>query len=96
MARELSELLDRSLRVLVFSGEHDIVCHYMGSDKALAALTWNGTAAFNKQPQLSWFADSKKAGKIKQYKNLVSLLGEISLRFLSLYLSVLPLSPSLS
>ena len=72
---ELSEILDRGMRMLLYSGQYDIICNHLGSEKMLRALPWSGRDEWLKAQPGIWLVDKQPAGYIKSYKNLQSLLG---------------------
>jgi carboxypeptidase D len=39
---ELAFLLDGGIRVLLFSGQYDVICHHLGTEKMLNKLHWGG------------------------------------------------------
>ena len=76
ISNELAALLNSEIRVLVYSGQYDIVCNHLGSEKVLDSLQWTGTEGWLKTQPSVWIVNKKPAGHLKTYKNLQSLLGK--------------------
>jgi carboxypeptidase C (cathepsin A) len=71
---ELVEILNSGLRVLVYSGQYDIICNHLGTDKMLRLLPWTGQSEWLKSQPGVWIVDKQPAGYIQSFKNLHSLL----------------------
>jgi len=68
------EVLSRGMRVLIYSGQYDITCNHLGTEKMLEELQWAGRDAWVQAQPGVWLVDKQPAGYIKTYKNLQSLL----------------------
>ncbi|EER19422.1 conserved hypothetical protein, partial [Perkinsus marinus ATCC 50983] len=44
----LPELLDKGLRILVYAGDRDLVCNWVGSLAWMEALRWGGRGGFSR------------------------------------------------
>jgi carboxypeptidase C (cathepsin A) len=73
---ELSELLNGGLRVLVYSGQFDMICHHLGTEKALEQLEWSGRGDWLRAQSGVWLLEKQPAGYMKAFKNLQYLRGE--------------------
>lgn len=71
---ELTEILNKGLKVLVYSGQYDIICNHLGTDKMLRLLSWAGQEEWLRAQPGVWLVDKQPAGFIQTYKNLHSLL----------------------
>lgn len=71
---ELAEILNNGLHVLVYSGQYDIICNHLGTDKMLRMLSWSGQADWLKAQSGVWLVDKQPAGYVQSFKNLQSLL----------------------
>jgi carboxypeptidase C (cathepsin A) len=76
VTKELVEILDSGLRVLVYSGQFDLICHHLGTEKALQNLAWSGQGDWLKAQPGVWIINKQPAGYMKAFKNLQYLLGE--------------------
>lgn len=57
--------------VLLFSGNRDIICNYIGTEGFIKKLTWNGQTGFSEDlDALDWIYNETAAGYIKTERNL--------------------------
>lgn len=75
VSSELTYVLNSNIRVLIYSGQYDIVCNHIGTEKVLNSLLWDAQESWLKTVPHVWVVDKKPAGYLKTYKNLQSLLG---------------------
>ena len=61
-ASNIPALLDSGVRVLVYAGEMDYICNYMGNKAWTLQLEWPGKAEFNAAGDHSWTVGGKPAG----------------------------------
>ena len=48
--------------VLLFAGDQDLICNYVGIEALISALTWNGGTGLGKVQTQSWTVDGTPAG----------------------------------
>jgi len=60
-------------RVLVYSGELDFICNWMGGYAWASQLKWNGQQQFNQTAWKNWMVGGKAAGTSKTSLNLTFL-----------------------
>ena len=71
---EITSLLNSGLDILFFSGQYDMICHHIGTEKVLDKLKWSGQKEWlNTKPGI-WTVEGKTAGYIRSYLNLKYLL----------------------
>lgn len=63
-------LLAAGVRVLIYAGDADFVCNWMGNKAWVTELSWPGKAAFGAAPDLDWVVDGAKAGKLRRASGL--------------------------
>lgn len=51
-----------TIPILLYVGEHDLVCPSTGIERAISKLEWNGAIGFNGTESLDWTVDSQLAG----------------------------------
>ncbi|KAG2734495.1 hypothetical protein G9P44_002501 [Scheffersomyces stipitis] len=56
--------------IVLFNGNLDIICNYMGTESFIKKMTWGGSKGFSSQDTTDWIYDSKTAGYIKSERNL--------------------------
>ncbi|KZV75139.1 serine carboxypeptidase [Peniophora sp. CONT] len=58
----VAALLERGVRVLVYTGEHDLLCNWPSGDAWTRNLDWTGRSEFNAVPLRDWKMDDTVAG----------------------------------
>jgi len=72
---ELVRVLDAGVRVLFYSGIHDMICNYMGTEKLLHQLEWQHDSEWRKADRHVWMGDAGKPwGYVKSANNLQFLI----------------------
>jgi cathepsin A (carboxypeptidase C) len=61
----LPDLLSDGIRVLVYAGDVDFICNWLGNKKWTLALDWEHRADFNAAADADWKVDSKSAGRLR-------------------------------
>jgi len=56
--------------VLIFAGDQDLICNYIGLENMIKALTWNGATGLGKVQTQSWTVQSAPAGTWVTSRNL--------------------------
>lgn len=68
---DVKKLLDNGGRVLVYNGDFDFMCNWIGGNNWTSAMRWSGQNVFNKSPMKVWKAkNATTAGWVKQMPNL--------------------------
>jgi carboxypeptidase C (cathepsin A) len=66
----VSALLERGVRVLVYVGEYDWICNWVGNSRWTEELEWSGGDAYRKVPMGTWELDGKTVGRYKSSGDL--------------------------
>jgi len=70
----LPELL-KHMRIMLFSGDKDLICNHLGTEMMIDALTWSGVKGWETQhTKTSWIVDDYIAGINQTERNLTYLL----------------------
>ncbi|GAB5359215.1 hypothetical protein AAMO2058_000525200 [Amorphochlora amoebiformis] len=73
-ADDVALLLDAGVRVLVYVGENDFICNWMGNDAWTRTLLWPGSIAFNLAENKTWLtSDGEEAGSYRSAQGLTFL-----------------------
>ncbi|OAX43364.1 carboxypeptidase KEX1 [Rhizopogon vinicolor AM-OR11-026] len=65
----LPAVLER-IPVLLFAGDQDFICNYMGIESMIKSLTWNGDTGLGKVQTKSWTVNGSPAGTWVSSRNL--------------------------
>ena len=68
----LAPLLDSGVPVLIYSGDMDYICNWMGGFDWTNALVWDGQQEFQNSHMRGWLSpslDNKAAGSVKTFEN---------------------------
>ncbi|KAI8800597.1 putative carboxypeptidase C [Cladochytrium replicatum] len=64
------DLLERGIRVLIYVGDADSVCDWVGNLAWIKELEWSGQSGFNNADEVSWEVNGRIAGVVQSYENL--------------------------
>lgn len=71
--KNVIDLLEKGLPVLVYAGDKDFICNWLGNQAWADRLPWSGHSKFEKQPIREWTVGKHAAGEVKNYKNFTFL-----------------------
>lgn len=71
--KNVIDLLEKDLPVLIYAGDKDFICNWLGNQAWTNKLEWSGSQGFSKAPVRSWKVDGKEAGEVKNYKHFTFL-----------------------
>ena len=66
----IAELLDAGIRVLMYSGDRDMACNFMGTEELLSKMEWYGHHHCYSTPRGLWVVNGESAGYSKSHENL--------------------------
>ncbi|KAI8337127.1 serine carboxypeptidase-domain-containing protein [Chlamydoabsidia padenii] len=64
----------KEIKVLLYSGEYDLICNHIGTEYMIGNMTWNGEKGFKDAVQQDWFIDDKQVGYYTEGRNLSYVL----------------------
>jgi hypothetical protein len=67
---QVSQLLERGVRVLVYAGTYDWICNWISNEVWTLKMPWSGQDAFVKQPLTDWLIDGHVVGKTRSANGL--------------------------
>jgi cathepsin A (carboxypeptidase C) len=62
-------MLEAGIRVMIYAGDVDYICNWMGNKAWVMALNWPGKAAFNAAPDVEFSVAGRAAGEERTYGN---------------------------
>lgn len=63
----IPDLLEDGIKVLVYAGEEDLICNWLGNWRWVHAMEWSGQKMFGASPNVSFVVDGKQAGTLKSH-----------------------------
>jgi len=67
--QDLPEQLAAGIRVLIYAGDQDYICNWLGNSAWTYALEWPHKAEFNAAPNNTWSVGGTPAGELRQAAN---------------------------
>lgn len=58
------------ISIMLFAGDQDLICNYVGIEALISALTWNGGTGLGKVQTQSWTVNGTPAGTWVTSRNL--------------------------
>ncbi|GMG98776.1 hypothetical protein Nepgr_000616 [Nepenthes gracilis] len=58
-------LLEDGINLLVYAGEYDLICNWLGNSRWVHAMEWSGQKQFSASPTVSFVVDGTEAGLLK-------------------------------
>ncbi|KAI3823264.1 hypothetical protein L1987_04697 [Smallanthus sonchifolius] len=66
-------LLEQRIELLVYAGEYDLICNWLGNSRWVDAMVWSGQKQFLATSNVSFVVGGKEAGVMKKYGLLTFL-----------------------
>lgn len=66
---QLGNVVDSGIRVLVWAGDADIICNWLGNQAAVLAMQWSGAAELNATPLTNITLAGKPIAAVAYVKN---------------------------
>nr|GMD24074.1 serine carboxypeptidase-like [Ipomoea batatas] len=73
LAVGIPSLLEDGINLLVYAGEYDLICNWLGNWRWVEALKWSGQGGFGAAPNVTFSVDGKENGIQKSYGPLTFL-----------------------
>ena len=62
----IPDLIEDGIRYLIYAGDQDFICNWLGNQAWTLALPWSGHDAFNAAKVNDWAVAGKKAGELRK------------------------------
>lgn len=66
-------LLDDGIKMLIYAGEYDFICNWLGNWEWVRAMKWSGQQQFNSAPTTQFVVAGKEAGQMTSYGPVIFL-----------------------
>uniref|UniRef100_A0A7N0VCP7 Carboxypeptidase n=1 Tax=Kalanchoe fedtschenkoi TaxID=63787 RepID=A0A7N0VCP7_KALFE len=66
-------LLEDGINLLIYAGEYDLICNWLGNSRWVHAMEWSGQKDFKASQTISFSVDGKEAGQLKNHGPLTFL-----------------------
>jgi serine carboxypeptidase-like clade 4 len=60
-------LLEDGISLLVYAGEYDLICNWLGNSRWVHAMKWSGQKEFAASPDVPFIVNGSEAGLLKNY-----------------------------
>ncbi|GBG67914.1 hypothetical protein CBR_g1033 [Chara braunii] len=67
------KLLEAGIRFLVYAGEHDLICNWLGNSRWVARMDWAGREKYSKAPWVAMTMKGKEVGLSSAFEPLTFL-----------------------
>ncbi|KAI3406595.2 hypothetical protein KGF56_000727 [Candida oxycetoniae] len=71
--KNVIDLLEKGVPVLIYAGDKDFICNWLGNEAWTNKLQWSGSKKFSNAPVRKWEVNGKHAGDVKNYENFTFL-----------------------
>ena len=69
-ANLLPAMLEDGVRGLIYAGDQDLICNWLGNRRWVDALQWSGADAWSGEKDSEWSVDGAKAGLVHESGSL--------------------------
>ncbi|XP_065870576.1 serine carboxypeptidase-like [Euphorbia lathyris] len=66
-------LLEDGIQLLVYAGEYDLICNWLGNSRWVHAMEWSGQKKFVSSPEVPFKVDNSEGGVLKSHGPLAFL-----------------------
>ncbi|KAG9445144.1 hypothetical protein H6P81_016484 [Aristolochia fimbriata] len=63
----IPSLIEDGIEVLIYAGEYDLICNWLGNFRWVNAMEWSGQKMFVDSPMAPFIVGGKEAGLVKSY-----------------------------
>jgi hypothetical protein len=79
-SEKLVPLMEDDVRVMIYAGDQDLICNWLGNKRWVDALEWAGAQGWAAAETKPWFTKNKQSGNVTSFENLsfVKVFGAVS------------------
>ncbi|PON48841.1 Serine carboxypeptidase-like [Trema orientale] len=63
----IPSLLEDGVKLLIYAGEYDLICNWLGNSRWVHAMEWTGQKEFVASPEVPFLVDGSEAGVLKSH-----------------------------
>eukprot|EP00246_Nothoceros_aenigmaticus_P011021 TRINITY_DN2826_c0_g1_i1.p1 TRINITY_DN2826_c0_g1~~TRINITY_DN2826_c0_g1_i1.p1 ORF type:complete len:520 (+),score=92.07 TRINITY_DN2826_c0_g1_i1:211-1770(+) len=63
----IPEMLENGIKLLVYAGEYDLICNWLGNSRWVSAMDWSGQVEYAKAPWKSFVVNDKDVGEVTSH-----------------------------
>ncbi|SGZ54128.1 CIC11C00000000930 [Sungouiella intermedia] len=71
--KNVIDILEAGVPVLIYAGDKDFICNWLGNQAWADRLPWSGHKKFEAEPIRTWTVNKEAAGEVKNYKHFTFL-----------------------
>ncbi|CAN6615870.1 carboxypeptidase Y [Trichomonascus vanleenenianus] len=71
--RDIADLLEQEIPVLIYAGDKDFICNWVGNEMWTNALEWSGGEEFRSAEVRDWYVNDTHAGTVQSYEHFTFL-----------------------
>ncbi|KAJ4970212.1 hypothetical protein NE237_003311 [Protea cynaroides] len=60
-------LLEDGIKLMIYAGEYDLICNWLGNSRWVHAMEWSGQKKFVASPTISFTVDDEEKGQMKNF-----------------------------
>lgn len=60
-------LLEDGINMLIYAGEYDLICNWLGNSRWIHAMQWSGQKGFGASSEVPFLVEGSEAGMLKNY-----------------------------
>jgi len=69
-SQKLVPLIEDDIRVMIYAGDQDLICNWLGNKRWVDALEWAGSQGWAAAEVKPWFTKGKQSGNVTSFENL--------------------------
>lgn len=67
---DIPNLVENGIKLLVYAGEYDLICNWLGNSRWVSSMKWSGQKKYNSARTIRFVVDGEGAGELKSFANV--------------------------